>query len=67
MAWKEYNKDEPFIPEEETAITGRELMLVLIFCMIAILMYMLGKSDGREDALNENVINCATVEIIEKP
>lgn len=60
MAWKEYGKDEPPPVEKEYNI----LAIIFGSFMVALMMYMLGKSDGREDAMKDQVKNCATVEII---
>ena len=62
MAWKEYNNDVTIIPEEETSITGREVVLVFIFCALCVLMYRMGYIDGKNDYIDK-----CPVEILETP
>jgi hypothetical protein len=60
MAWKEYDKDE--VPDKQA---DSLMIIIIVLCIIAVGMYALGKSDGKEDALKSNIDSCATVEILE--
>lgn len=61
MGWKEWG-DPVKLDDEET--DPRLGIVVIIFCLLSILMYILGKSDGKEDALKSEA--CTTVEILEE-
>ena len=63
--WEEYGKEAELIDAKYAHQTGNILIIIFALCGIALMMYMLGKSDGREDALKENVVNCATVKVVE--
>ena len=65
MAWKEWDKEALITQDEKELSPGITVAIALVCCVFCILMYLLGKSDGREDALNSSVTNCATVEILE--
>jgi hypothetical protein len=66
MAWKEHGKDYPTQDEKELAPTPQQYLAIIgILCVMVIGFYLLGKHDGKEDALKSNVVSCATVEILE--
>lgn len=61
MAWKEYNDEN--IPDEAKSV---DTLAIIFGCfMIALLMYSLGRHDGLQDAIAEDLIKCATVENVE--
>jgi hypothetical protein len=47
------------------SILTPQIMIICMLGIFCIVMYMLGKQDGREDALKSNIINCATVLVVE--
>ena len=46
------------------SILTPQIMIICMLGMFSIAMYMLGKSDGREDAFKSNIINCATALVV---
>ncbi len=62
MKWHDIHKP---VPEDESKAMPWIWLIVLFMAFMYIVMYTLGKEDGREDALKSNVVNCATVEVLE--
>ena len=60
MAWKEYGETE--VPDKKTDVMA---VVLIVACLVSLGMYVLGKSDGKSDALKSTVENCVTVEILE--
>ena len=65
MSWHEH-EHETLPVRKQVSISDRGLLVLGVAAIVvALFMYMLGKVDGKEDALLSTVINCATVEILE--
>jgi hypothetical protein len=68
--WKEYGKerDEEWkypLPGDSNGDSMGVAVIIILACIVAVGMYMVGKSDGISDTLKTNPLACQTAEILE--